>query len=1419
MATRGPGPRGGNSRFAQFKLVLLGESAVGKSSLVLRFVKDQFDSYRESTIGAAFLTQTISLDDTTTVKFEIWDTAGQERYKSLAPMYYRNANCAVVVYDITQASSLDKAKQWVKELQRQANENIIIALAGNKLDLVDGEGQEGNRAIAYADAEAYANEADLLFFETSAKTPTNVSELFTAIAKKLPLDQAGQRGGRSGVRPGVTLTPESPNTAGAGQSRAGRQWHAATPDGRVGLGGMRGYADTKKPSISDSKPVVLPGSSSAGTSVPAPQGSVATTSSSKLATSATPVTPADSTIPPQNVPLTPPPPGKIQTTPTPSTSSTPPPLTSTPKPPRKFFRKFFTTLFLLTTLGFGGGVYYSRVNDNFHDFFTEYVPFGEEAVLYLEEKEFRKRFPSIANRSGTRPKDTGEQVKIPSQSGVSWKVADDKSGSNGRYANATKPETSKTKEAIQTHSEAKPTEKSKAVENAKKEADHPAPKAPEPKPATKTIAKPVTKKSDSKNETFKAPEVDEPSKFAPTIGKAKEELVKIGTKINDLKDEAQREADKKIKQTEREFDAAALELKKYNETQINTNVAAFREEYATEMQRIRETFEQKLKAEVEREKEVNEERLRNGLLEQAIEMKRRFIADVKDRVEEERSGRLGKLSDLSNTVNELEKLTTDWNSVVDANLKTQHLHVAVEAVRSNLEKSQVPRPFTKELAALKEIAADDPVVNAAIASINPTAYQRGVPSSAQLIDRFRRVATEVRKASLLPEEAGVASHASSYILSKLLFKKKGLATGNDVESILTRTETFLEEGDLDNAAREMNGLNGWAKTLSRDWLGEVRKVLEVQQALDTLIEIALTLLDQLQSNRSITSIVSSTPRDMNAAAIPEMLEWARKAGFAATDFAKLKCIHVAGTKGKGSVCAMVENILKQYQGRGLGKIGMYTSPHLVTVRERIRIDGVPISEQAFTRGFYELWDRFAAFSSNGDASSRPGYFRYLTLLAFHTFLKEGVETAIIECGLGGEYDSTNILPQDAVSVSAITSLGIDHVGMLGDTIKQIAWHKGGIMKKGVPAFTTEQDAAAQTVLEQRAVEKETALSIISRLPLFETEQVNLGLEGSYQISNASLAIAVSLSHLQKLGIIPVPSAPFTALSKPFLTGLETVSWPGRCQVIQDGNIAWHLDGAHTIESIRATASWFDSKLLQSEALAHRYTATMLIFNQAERDFQPLLATLVNNLRDLRDLVRPELLGGQIPRDLEWHTRKRGRVFRYAAFCDNTPFKTKSRVRDEEQRNSRASKKDKEENELSNLSSSTPESSEEPLSQYHEMRPSNHSQASRYLASDQKRPFRSKSKIGNKEYGDGEVRWRSSLKLQEQEAKLYEILDGNTLHMCYGSIEEAMQLARKVAMGEGERVFVLVTGSLHLVGGVLTVLEREGQSHVAAGVGV
>lgn len=157
---------------------------------------------------AAFLTQKCTLP-TRTIKFEIWDTAGQERFASLAPMYYRNAQAALVVYDLTKPTSLIKAKHWVAELQRQASPGIVIALVGNKLDLTsDGaslgvaDGQDGGggggsaadepgaggdaRKVSTEEAKSYAEEESLLFFETSAKTGHNVTDVFTAIANAIP---------------------------------------------------------------------------------------------------------------------------------------------------------------------------------------------------------------------------------------------------------------------------------------------------------------------------------------------------------------------------------------------------------------------------------------------------------------------------------------------------------------------------------------------------------------------------------------------------------------------------------------------------------------------------------------------------------------------------------------------------------------------------------------------------------------------------------------------------------------------------------------------------------------------------------------------------------------------------------------------------------------------------------------------------------------------------------------------------------------------------------------------------------------------------------------------------------------------------------------------------------------------------------
>lgn len=575
------------------------------------------------------------------------------------------------------------------------------------------------------------------------------------------------------------------------------------------------------------------------------------------------------------MPKTPPAPEAV------SSSTTTTPTTKLPIKKRGFFRRlrnYLLTLTLLGALTFGGGVWYSRISDNFHDFFTEYVPFGEQAVLYFEEAEFRKRYPGTLS-SGVRAKDTGAQIKIAPQSGASWRVADSAEPA-GRQSSAMSTIASSKKAAAEKKAASAPETKPEPKSPSKTENKTPVPPAAvEPAPEAAAPKKqPKTKES---KPVFKAPEVDEPSRFPPptpidplkvkdadepviqelvkmlndiitvvnadnaderfssTIYKAKTKLNSVGSQIRDIKARIEKDAATEVKSKVKEFETAANELVSRVEKIMAAQESQWRAEFEEEMKRIQTTYDSRLQTESEQQRRVNEEKLKNQLLEQAVDLKRQFLHDVKNQVEVERQGRLGKLEQLSSAVKELEQLTTGWNDVVDANLRTQQLHVAVEAVRASLDDVEHPRPFVRELIALKEIADEDPVVNAAISSINPSAYQRGIASSSQLIDRFRRVASEVRKASLLPEDAGVASHASSWVLSKVMFKKHGLAAGDDVESILTRTQTYLEEGNLDAAAREMNGLQGWAKTLSRDWLSEVRKVLEVQQALEVCLTSTL----------------------------------------------------------------------------------------------------------------------------------------------------------------------------------------------------------------------------------------------------------------------------------------------------------------------------------------------------------------------------------------------------------------------------------------------------------------------------------------------------------------------------------------------------------------------------------------------------
>ncbi|KIW01538.1 uncharacterized protein PV09_07016 [Verruconis gallopava] len=557
--------------------------------------------------------------------------------------------------------------------------------------------------------------------------------------------------------------------------------------------------------------------------------------------------------PPASTPLPP--------TGTGSASVAPPP----PPPPKKTgrLRRLLLYFVILSALGYGGGVYASLVNDDFHDFFTEYVPFGEDAVAYFEEREFKRRFAQTSS-SKLHQQVRGEpKVKIGSRSGVSASVAKEPQmsdlGTSGRHMSAVednhpqKPAVPK-KEPEQRENKPLPkdtapseTAKATSKEEPKEPAPQPkmvetsAPPPPGPIPAidnvnielgTEPVVQDVVKIINDIITVINADNAQ--SKYESTINTAKDNLKKVISDLSILKATEQKAAEDKINALHTEFDSMAKELLRRQDEAIQNQELRWKEEFEAEQAKLREAYEAKLKAASEESQKVYEQKLKNALLEQAIRLRKEFAQQVRDQVEAERAGRLAKISELSDEVADLEKLTGEWNAVVDENLKTQHLLVAVEAVRAKLENADKPAPFISELAALKEVAQDDPVVNAAIASINPVAYQRGIPTTAQLIDRFRRVAAEVRKASLLPENAGVASHAASLLLSKVMFRKGGLPVGDDVESVLARTEVLLEEGHLDEAAREMNGLKGWAGRLSKDWLADARKVLEVQQALDVI---------------------------------------------------------------------------------------------------------------------------------------------------------------------------------------------------------------------------------------------------------------------------------------------------------------------------------------------------------------------------------------------------------------------------------------------------------------------------------------------------------------------------------------------------------------------------------------------------------
>lgn len=240
------------------------------------------------------------------------------------------------------------------------------------------------------------------------------------------------------------------------------------------------------------------------------------------------------------------------------------------------------------------------------------------------------------------------------------------------------------------------------------------------------------------------------------------------------------------------------------------------------------------------------------------------------------------------------------------------------------------------------------------------------------------------------------------------------------------------------------------------------------------------------------------------------------------------------------------------------KTGLYTSPHLISPTERIRINFLPICEKRFAEEFFFVFDRITSDTS----MPQPHSLQLLALLGLHIFIQDKVDVAIIETHHGGEFDITNVFEEPVVAV--VTRVGMDHVRQLGPTIQDIAWHKSGIFRRNVPAISISQDDEIMAVLRSRAIQKGTILTLappyIGDLPSSLPEP---------QSENCAIAIAAVDAFVnQRYGT--------SVESDVIRVGTSSFSWPGRFEVVSRRGNVWFLDGAHNELGIDRCLKWFAS---------------------------------------------------------------------------------------------------------------------------------------------------------------------------------------------------------------------------------------------------
>ncbi|KII85096.1 hypothetical protein PLICRDRAFT_116378 [Plicaturopsis crispa FD-325 SS-3] len=328
------------------------------------------------------------------------------------------------------------------------------------------------------------------------------------------------------------------------------------------------------------------------------------------------------------------------------------------------------------------------------------------------------------------------------------------------------------------------------------------------------------------------------AKAKDVLETAKTDLTELSERIEKVRAEERSQLERSLDEKTREYTIQLLELEMEAQDKLDGQEQDFRKLFDQERASIIQAYRAKLDQELQTQTELINERLKEEVIAQGIEMQRRWIRDIKVRVEQERGGRLAKLDELAANLKRLERLALDNSSYLDENIRIHAMWSALRAVNNAIE-SPVRQPFREELRVLRHIAAarEDPIVSSALETLESSDVPDiGVEPFADLASWFSTsVAPRVTSVALVPDQnAGVLSHVASHVFSTFRFQRHGLVPGSDVLSVLARAEYYMNEKDLDSAARELNQLRGTARVLLQDWLEAARRRLEVAQALDVV---------------------------------------------------------------------------------------------------------------------------------------------------------------------------------------------------------------------------------------------------------------------------------------------------------------------------------------------------------------------------------------------------------------------------------------------------------------------------------------------------------------------------------------------------------------------------------------------------------